>query len=80
MVSILDIVSDLTSFWKTATLGKEGFREFNLVYGSKSQQQISTETFLKSPPPAIIGTEQEIQLPVFEYTYLFFVHHGKREV
>ena len=54
-----------SSFWKTATLGQGGFGEFTLVKGSKiqlnqlwyrlrvpvSQRHISTQKFLKYPPP-----------------------------
>ena len=32
---LLDCASDLSSFWKTATLGLGGFGEFSLVQGSK---------------------------------------------
>ena len=32
---LLDCASDLSSFWKTATLGQGGFGEFSLVQGSK---------------------------------------------
>ena len=31
----MDCASDLSSFWKTATLGWGGFGEFSLVQGSK---------------------------------------------
>ena len=60
----LDYASDLSSFWKTATLGQGGFWEFSLAQGSKillrqlrykpripvSQPHIPTQKFLKQPP------------------------------
>ena len=71
----LDCASDLSSFWKTATLGQGEFGEFTLVQGSKiqlnqlqyrlrvtgSQWHIPTKKFLKYPPgPHIMSSNDRI--------------------
>ena len=62
----LDCANNLSCFWKTATLGQGGIRQFSVVQGSKihlnqfcyrlrvpgSQRHIPTQKVLKYPPGA----------------------------